>query len=148
MSGPSIVAAVMAREGYDEMIRLRVAPELKNLGFRRLRNRFVRRVGRSWQIIDFQASQFGSRDDVSFTINLAVALDELPRAAGTWDATKPPSEYHAQLRERIGNLMEAGEDHWWPLDESTDAAQLALADELIGIVRRVGLPWLESTDKP
>ena len=62
------------RERCDAMVRDVIGPELKAAGFRRARNRFARRVDGGWQVIDFQASQFGSRDQVSFTINLGTAL--------------------------------------------------------------------------
>ncbi|MEA2313050.1 MAG: hypothetical protein QOE28_3018 [Solirubrobacteraceae bacterium] len=65
-----------ARERYDAMIGERIGPELRALGFRRSRNRFGRLGENTWQVVDFQASQFGSRDGVRFTINLGVALRE------------------------------------------------------------------------
>jgi hypothetical protein len=129
---------VTARESYDDMIRSVIAPELKATGFKRARNRFVRWEGDGWQIIDFQASQWGDRDAVRFTINLATAVDGLPKRSA-WDDKKPPPEYAAHLRQRIGGLLD-GTDHWWDFGRGTDPE--ALGDEILSTVRRVGLPWL------
>jgi hypothetical protein len=128
------------RQEYDEMIRSVVGPELKREGFKRIRNRFARRRDGGWQIIDFQASSWGSRDELRFTINLASALEGLPKRSA-WDETKPPPEYGAHLRERIGELLD-GRDVWWDFDARTEADALAAA--LLGILRSVGIPWLEA----
>ncbi len=130
-----------AREQYDEMIRSRLGPQLKKESFKRVRNHFARWGGGGWQIIDFQASQWGSRDAVSFTINLACALDGLAKRS-EWDEKKSPSEAAAHLRERIGVLLDDGRDRWWDFDAATDPE--ALAGELMMVLRRVGLPWLEA----
>ena len=68
-----------AREKYDSMIRDDLGPWLRERGFKKQRNRFRRVDASGWQVVDFQASQWGSRDDVRFTINLCVGGD---RAGG------------------------------------------------------------------
>jgi hypothetical protein len=95
---------------------------------------------RGWQIIDLQASQCGSRDDVRFTTNLASAIEGLAKSSN-WDEKKAPSEAAAHLRERIVNLL-ADRDVWWDMDAGTE--QAALAAELLAGLRRVGIPWLEA----
>jgi hypothetical protein len=54
------------------MFRDEIGPWLRARGFKKRRNRFRRVDEDGWQVIDFQASQWGSRDDVRFTINLWV----------------------------------------------------------------------------
>ena len=92
------------RRHYDEMIRSVVGPELKREGFKRIRNRFARWSGGGWQIIDFQASAWGSRDEVRFTINLASAVEGLPKRSA-WDETTPPPEHGAHLRRRTDDRV-------------------------------------------
>ena len=128
------------RERYDDMIRTVVAAELKPEGFKRTRNRFSRWRNDGWQIIDFQASQWGSRDGVRFTINLGTAVAGLPKLT-PWDDEKAPPEDAAHLRQRIGDLLD-GRDRWWSFDATTDAT--ALAGELLTVLRRVGMPWLDA----
>jgi hypothetical protein len=93
------------------MVASVVAPELRVRGFRKRRNAFSRPTSDGWTVIDFQASQFGTRDDVSFTINLGVSFAEL-------QATDegPPSLGRAHMRQRIGRLLDGSRDRWWPLD--------------------------------
>jgi hypothetical protein len=131
---------VTERERYDEMIRGVIGPELKAEGFKRMRNRFARWKDDGRQIIDFQASQWGSRDGVSFTINLGVSVEGLAKRSG-WDSRKPPTEAGAHLREPIGRILD-DPDHWWDFDADTDSA--ALATDLISILRREALPWLDA----
>jgi hypothetical protein len=64
----------------------------------------------------------------------------LPKLSN-WDEKKPPPEAAAHLRQRIGELLD-GHDQWWDFDAATDAP--SLAGEVLAILRRVGLPWLEA----
>ena len=132
-----------SRDIYDEMIRDGIAPALRAVGFRKIRNRFARRVSTSWQIIDFQASQFGSLDEVRFTVNLAVAYFS---AGGTAiskpSPDKPPPEHKADVRLRIGSLTPGQQDLWWDVQRGTDVP--ALAQEVSMLLTSKGLPWLES----
>jgi uncharacterized protein DUF4304 len=121
---------VTAREKYDAMLRDEVGPWLRARGFKKRRNRFRRADDDGWQVVDFQASQWGSRDDVRFTINLWVGVPELA-----------DTERDAQVQERVGLLLPGGQDHWWSLDAGTDAT--ALADELRHVLQERCLPWLE-----
>jgi hypothetical protein len=122
---------VTARQNYDAMLRYEVGPWLRARGFRKRRNRFRRADDGGWQVVDFQASQWGSRDDVRFTINLWVGVAELA-----------DTEADAQVQERVGLLLRDGEDRWWTLDAATDTA--ALADELRQVLQQRCLPWLDA----
>jgi Domain of unknown function (DUF4304) len=94
----------------------RVGPWLRERGFRKRRNRFRRDVDGAWQVVDFQASQWGNRDDVRFTINLWVGVPDLATEESAGDP---------QLEQRIGALTGAGEDHWWSVDADTNVPRLA-----------------------
>lgn len=120
-----------ARERYDAMVREEIRPLLAPLGFRKRRNRFVREDEAGWRAIDFQASAWGSRDKVKFTINLAVHVGEL--------GTRRGAEH---VHERIGSLLDPSGDRWWPLEATTDTA--ALGAELRELLEGLGLPWLEA----
>lgn len=113
------------------MLRDQVGPWLRAHGFKKRRNRFRRADDDGWQVVDFQASQWGSRNDVRFTINLWVGVAELA-----------DTEADAQVQERVGLLLPGGQDHWWSLDAATDTT--ALADELRHVLQERCLPWLEA----
>ncbi len=110
-SGAITVARVTGREKYDRMIRDEVGPWLRELGFKKRRNRFRRADNNGWHVVDFQASQWGTRDDVRFTINLWVGVTELAEA-----------DADSQVQQRIGALLPGGEDHWWSLNANSDTA--------------------------
>jgi hypothetical protein len=113
------------------MVHEEIGPWLRQRGFKKTRNRFLRGDEAGWQVVDFQASQWGSRDDVRFTINLWVGVPELAEG-------DPGDDAHVQ--ERIGALTEAGEDRWWAVDADTDVAELA--EEVRTLLAERGLPWL------
>ena len=113
------------------MIRDEIGPWLRERGFRKRRYRFRRADHDGWQVVDFQASAWGSRADVRFTINLWVGVTELDDAEGD-----------AQVQQRVGALLPGGEDHWWSLNDGTDTA--ALATELRAVLTERCLPWLDA----
>jgi hypothetical protein len=129
---------VTTRERYDAFVRKEVGGWLRELGFKRERNRFGRRVDRAWEIVDFQASVWGSRDEVSFTINLGVGLDEVD---SSWDRPRPPAIAGTMLHTRIGALIDDGNDRWWDVRERTDLDKLA--GKIRRLLEREALPWLE-----
>ena len=120
-----------AREKYDAMLRDDVRPWLGERGFRKRRNRFRRIDDQGWQVVDFQASQWGSRDHVQFTINLWVGVSELEEV-----------DAEAQLQLRVGELLPGGEDHWWSVDAATQT--MALAAELRDVLETRCLPWFDA----
>jgi hypothetical protein len=78
------------------MIGEEIRPVLRAARFAKKRNTFTRTMEGARHTVEFQASQFGSRDAVRFTINLGVDYPELD---DPW-----------QLRVRIGWLLPDGDD--------------------------------------
>ena len=113
------------------MIREDLGPWLRERGFRKRRNRFRRSGAAGWQVVDFQASAWGSRDDVRLTINLEVGVTELADA-----------DDYAHVQRRVGALIGDGHDQWWSFDATTDVPQLAA--ELRGVLEEHAFPWLEA----
>jgi hypothetical protein len=113
------------------MLRTDIAPWLREQGFRKRRNRFRRSDQDGWQVVDFQASQWGTRDEVRFTINLWIGVTELAAA-----------ERDAHVQQRVGALLSDGEDRWWEVDARTDPR--ALTDELRAVLETICLPWLDA----
>lgn len=123
------MGGVTPRVAYDQMIRDELGPSLRARGFRKRRNNFRRTEEAGWQVVDFQASQWGSRDEVRFTLNLWVGVTELADA-----------DADSHVQERIGAVLD-GDDRWWSVDATTDIDRLA--DELRRIVDEYALPWLQ-----
>ena len=123
------------RERYDDLLRSAVAPTLRAAAFKKRRNTFSRQHPGGWELIDFQASQFGTRDAVSFTINLGLAFTEL---LGVTDG--PPMLGRAHIRERIGRLLEDGQDRWWDLRSDSDYS--VVGADVVAALTDTALPWL------
>jgi len=58
----------------DEVVKLGLAPLLKERGFRKSSRDFQRRVDENWQIVNVQASQGNVGTAGKFTLNLGVYL--------------------------------------------------------------------------
>jgi Domain of unknown function (DUF4304) len=131
--------AITAQDRFKELLADHVGPWLKERGFRRRAATFRRRQDEAWQIVAFQKSQFSDASDVSFTINLGVALDLLDDDP-SWRSRGWPLDHECDFRERIG-VLHKGEDHWWsvPSRGPTDGI---VADVLTAL--EAALPWLET----
>ena len=116
-----------ARERYDRMLSEEIRPVLRSAGFKKKRNKFVRELDGTRHSLEFQASPFGSRDDVRFTTNLGIDFEELN---DPW-----------QLRVRIGRLLPGGEDTWWAFDDATHVGDLAA--QLVDVIEERALPWFD-----
>lgn len=130
-----------AQEAFDEMIRDGIWPFLKTHGFKRSKTTFHRPEAKNWQVINVQKSTYSDAGEVSFTINLAVALDLLRDQIHNWPEGKRPPESRCHLRQRIGILLR-GQDTWWSLTPDSNIA--ALSDTINTAIAHVGLPWLEA----
>ena len=115
-----------------------VAPAFRDRGFTKTRSTFHRRAPAGWGVVDFQKSQFGSKLETRFTVNLGVALDRLSKARGE-DPSRKPLENRCHWRCRIGRAL-GREDQWWSVDTETDLG--ALTVELLGDIAIV-LPLID-----
>jgi hypothetical protein len=119
------------------MIKAPIGVHLRGLDFRKKRNAFFRSTEHGWIAIDFQASQFGTRERVSFTVNLAVHFVELREDA---DDRLTLGLAHID-HQRIGHLLPQARDFWWHLEPETDVK--SVSDELVSDLDRYAIPWLE-----
>ena len=117
-----------------------IGPALRQRGFAKSASNFHRRGPAGWGVINFQKSQFGSRLETRFTINLGVALDRLTAARGG-DPRKKPPEHQCLWRSRIAAAVGDLSDRWWDLDHETDLTKLAA--EILPLLIDRGLPLIE-----
>lgn len=118
-----------------------VAEAFKPDGFRRQAPHLWRERGDVINVINFQASQWGSAEAGRFTINLASTNRHL---YSTWTGRKFPANPAAAIwpvHIRIGALT-SGTDLWWDVEESTDAH--ALAEFIVDSFRKDILTWFET----
>jgi hypothetical protein len=130
---------VTAQETFEAFLGAHVWPFLKERGFKRSKGTFHRAVDDNWEIVNFQKSKYSHADEVSFTINLAIAYKCLTEGQHGWPKGKRPPEHRAELRERVGNLLN-GRDTWWRVSAGADTEELA--DAMRTALDRYALPWL------
>jgi hypothetical protein len=130
-----------AQEAFESLVRDRVWPSLREHGFKRSRSTFHRRHGPNWQVVNLQKSEYSSRDEVSFTVNLAIGLESLREGVLSWPDGRRPAESKCHVRQRMGALL-TGEDVWWDVTADGDIEQTAEAVRVA--LEQYGLPWLDA----
>lgn len=141
-----------AQDAYAAMMRLRVAPALRELGFKGSGTTFTLPDRDYWAIVGFQGSRRNDRRQVSFTVNLTVAskaawliarldnprLRERP-AANT-------SYFRWSWQTRIGVVLPGGREIWWAIGPGIDVQ--VVADEVIAAIRDHALPAMREQLQP
>jgi hypothetical protein len=100
-----------------------IRPALSERGFTKTGSSFHKRGQAGWGVVNFQKSQFGSRLETRFTINLGVSLDRLATARGE-DPNKKPPAHRCLWQTRIAAVVDDPSDCWWSLDQETNLAKL------------------------
>jgi len=126
----------------EEIVKLRLAPLLKQHGFTKSGRDFHRQRERDWQVVNVQASQGNLGEDGKFTVNLGVYVSAVAALAGTPALEGKPKEHSCTVRERIGMLMREQNDHWWNVSPSISSEQTA--KDVASAVEQFGIPWLEA----
>jgi len=139
-------------DAMAEFVR-RIHPELEDAGFRKRRHAFNRSAADGVvQVVSFQMGPkmppgagpiLPWRPDLygRFTVNLGVALreawEQLEGRGHTFPAFN--HDYDCQIRLRLGEILGADEDLWWPLDVPTPDLVNSVGAALTG----PGLSWLK-----
>lgn len=112
---------------FDKVIKDCFHKTLKPLGFKKKGNNFYLPLSGLGQIINIQKSSYGSKTDISFTINTGIFIPEYFLAYYTYTTEIPdyPREPVCVVRQRIGRLK--GEnDIWYEINDGTNE-QILLA---------------------
>jgi hypothetical protein len=125
---------------FSKWLSTTIRPALREHGFTKTASNFHKRGQAGWGEVNFQKSQFGSRLETRFTINLGVSLDRLTAARGGDPGMRPP-EHEWQWRSRIAAAVGDPNDRWWDLDLGTDLG--SLSDEILPLLIDRGLPLIE-----
>ena len=111
-----------------------VRDRLKPLGFGKRGTKFTRLDPEVFQIVSFQRSQGNDKQNVGFTINIAVVSLSLAAAErGIEDATKL-SEWDGHVRQRISSFSDQPADVWWTLNSDSDPT--LIASEVVALLDR------------
>jgi uncharacterized protein DUF4304 len=133
------------------MLRDRIAPGLRELGFRGSGQNFSLPSETHWALLGFQRSAWSDSRHLKFTVNATVVrrtswqkgyeefsyISEHPSASlGLIGTTAEAIEGYWWTR--IGQLMPGGKDHWWDIGANVDLPELA--DEVVTSIRDFMLP--------
>lgn len=128
---------------FDRIIKESFQEILKPLGFKKKGNNFYLKIQDLGQIINVQKSTFGTKNDISFTINTGLFIPEYYLAFYNYhDKGVPdfPPEPVCLVRKRIGALMKTI-DTWYSLTEITD--ENILIEEMKLNLHKYILPYFE-----
>jgi len=122
-----------------------VKPLLKESGFARTGDTYVRKQDELSWLIDVQKSRYNDGTQASFTLNCGVYVPGVLSRYGLAPEPSRPKVYHCVVSARVGMLSKEHLDIWWTLTAVEDAA---FTDAKIGreVARRLVehvLPFLQ-----
>jgi hypothetical protein len=130
---------VTAQETYREMMKMQVAPALRELGFKGSGQNYELPAPGHWAMLGFQKSVWSDASGLRFTVNVLVvsrAAWEKARSERSYVPARPTANRlwgDFAWQKRIGALLPGGQDHWWEVkaDSTTDdlAAEVVSAIE-------------------
>src|SRR5688572_11930465 len=116
---------------------------LKPIGFKKKGNNFFFKKNGFGQHINFQKSSFGTKENISFTINTGIFLPEY-WSAMDYNMGKAipdfPNWTDCMLIRRIGE-MKGENDTWWDVNENTKLSDLTYT--VLRNVREVIIPYFK-----
>jgi hypothetical protein len=120
MESSTVTRAIRAVSSY-------LAKPLAPKGFQRKGNHFVRQSQGVFHILHFQASRWGTRDQGSFTINLAVTAPSVFEAWCGKPFPKNPTTVLFPVQQRLGFCQPGKKDLWWDVSPTTNLEKLKQA---------------------
>ena len=125
----------------DAIVSARLAPMLKQAGFKKQARNFRREHDNHTDVINVQADRYNDANHGRFTVNLGAYYPAIADISEALPVRGLPKEYNCTVRQRIGSLMEVRADFWWEIDRRSSDADTA--DNLAKTVATYGIPWLD-----
>lgn len=117
-----------------------VTRALKSLGFKKTGNYYNRTVQDGLvQVVGFQSGQAVSILHGNFTVNLGVYVPCIAEIEGNAAKSRCVTDAHCEIRSRLSDAANLGQDKWWPLNESASQSGEVIADALLSH----GVPFLD-----
>ena len=114
------------QEKFDIIIKESFIEILKPLGFKKKANNFYLPLEKIGHIINIQKSQYSTKDDIRFTINVGIFSPEYWLACFNYhnkDVPVYPTEPECLIRKRIG-WIRGLDDTWYAVTTMTDVEEL------------------------
>ncbi|MGZ0707310.1 DUF4304 domain-containing protein [Coraliomargarita sp. W4R53] len=116
-------------------------PALKEAGFKRRSPHIFREKSELIHAIHFQASQWGSQENGSFTVNLCVTVESLYRFWTGKPLPKNPATAGWPIQVRLGDVCPEGHDLWWDIDAKTNLQKIG--EDVSTRLTKYALPFFE-----
>ena len=111
---------------FVDLLRRVLWPPFKARGYQKTGNNFRWYDPAGWgKIVNVQKSQYGDRDNVSFTLNTGLYLPEAERLWTGRATNERFLEPDCLIRTRVSQLKMPGADVWYDLTNDTDPQRLA-----------------------
>lgn len=132
---------------FKEIIYSCFHEKLKALQFKKRANNFYRNLGEIGHIVHVQKSVYGSKNQISFTVNIGIFSSLYWMSAYNYknvaEAPSYPTEAVCIIRKRIGQFID-GKDLWYDLNEGSNVSPLI--SELTEIMELKVLPFLDEVN--
>ena len=112
---------------------------LRPLGFKKRGALFVRIANDVSTMVQFQRSTTNTRDRLTFTVNLGIAVGALLYPGQELSKMR---EWDGHLRMRLGELLPDRADKWWTLDGSQEPQ--AVANEVARAIAEIAVPYFDA----
>lgn len=109
---------------FKEIVKI-ISPILKLSGYSKHGTKFRKMIEGNVTIIQFQRSRYNNPGSIKFTLNTSIVSARIYKLWGGDTDIARVSEWHGQLRQRIGSYAETPSDLWWYIEPDTDPTQIA-----------------------
>jgi hypothetical protein len=136
-----------AQATFKAMMRDRIAPGIRELGFRGSGQHYSLPNATHWVLLGFQRSKWSTAEEVEFTVNITVvSKDEWSRLRVEHpflpDEPAANTVYGPRVwRRRLGILLGIG-DHWWTVVAGEPTA--ATAGDVLEAIKTTALPAMRA----
>ncbi|RKR73394.1 DUF4304 domain-containing protein [Frondihabitans australicus] len=133
-----------ARDAFRDMLRDRVGPGLRELGFAGSGNTWrLRGDAGDWAVVNFQKSQWGSSQAVRFYINMLFVLEPMREFLVDYEQRRPsriPGRFDHVWEKRLDRLPRKGLSmrQIWDFADGADAE--GVAAEVVSTVEVAAMP--------
>ena len=126
----------MSAAAFRKSITSAMEGYLRNAGFRKRADVFVRPVADVFHLVALQASQSSTRNNLKVTVNLAVQVPALAESPANLSIST------AHWSQRLGHCLPKPSDVWWTA--STPEQATFVAAQIVEALQQYGVPALES----
>ncbi len=137
----------MVEQRFSRLLKCSVTPFLKDRGFKKTRESYIRERGQLSWYLGFQRSRWDTSEKLEFTMNCGVFVPEVVARYVNRPQKQSVSLTDCCLYVRIGMLADAKTDLWWSfLQSDEETGDQTIAIEIQDAIQNLAMPFLEQFD--